>query len=233
MSTLERLRTPVLALVVIAALVGIGLFVFTSATSPAYACSSIDAIQAPAEGELGQVQPDQGSAHVQNGDRITYPICPPASGKHVNRDGFGPLAPKIYGPDDRSAPDGWVHNLEHGALVLLYSCEKGACDEASLEALKGFSAGFPDSPVCGLPAGTVGPVVARFEEMPAKYAALVWDRVLYLDTLDAAAAYDFFLRYAERVADDGTWLAPPEQQCPTPTSTPVPSADASPSPSGG
>lgn len=231
-STMERLRSPVLALVVVVVLVGIGLFVFTSATSPAYACSSVDTIQAPAAGELGQVQPDQGSAHVQDGDTITYPVCPPASGKHVNRVGFGPLAPKVYGPDDQSAPNGWVHNLEHGALVLLYSCERGACDESSLEALKGFNASFPSSPVCGLPVATVGPVVARFEEMPARYAALVWDRALYLDTLDTAAVYDFFLRYAERVADDGTWLAPPEPQCPAPESTSAPSAAANPSPSG-
>ena len=232
-STLERLRTPVLALVVIVAVVGISLFVFTSATTPAFACTSVDAVQTPAAGEVGQVQPDMGSGHVQNGDRITYPVCPPASGKHIARTGFGPLEPKVYGPDDQSLPNGWVHNLEHGGLVLLYSCGKGACEEAALAGLRSFSAGFPSSAVCGLPPGTVGPVVARFEQMPTRYAVLVWDRTLYLDTLDAAAAYDFYLRYGERVADDGTWLAPPEPQCPAPTPTPAPSTDASPGPSGG
>lgn len=230
---LERLRTPILALVVVAAVVGIGLFAFNSAASPAYACTSIDTVQAPAEGELGQVQPDMGTGHVDTGIKVTYPVCPPASGKHVNKDRSGPLLPKVYGPDDQSAPNGWVHNLEHGAMVLLYSCEKGACDEASLTALKGFSSGFPASAVCKTPPGVEGPVVARFEQMPTRFAALVWDRALYLDTLDTAAAYEFYLRYAERVGENGTWLAPPEGQCAVPTPTPAPPAEASPGPSAG
>ena len=233
-SALERLRTPILALVVIVAVVGISLFVFTTATAPAYECSSVDTVQAPADGEVGQVQPDMGNGHTQTNDKVTYPVCPPASGEHVNKgNGFGPLVPKVYGPDDQRSPNGWVHNLEHGGLVLLYACEKGACDETSLAALATFSSAFPNSALCDLPAGTVGPVIARFEQMPTRYAALVWNRVLYLDTLDAPAVYDFYLRYGERVAAEGTWITPPEPQCPAPTATPAPSTAASPSPSGG
>jgi hypothetical protein len=66
-------------------------------------------------------------------------------------------------------------------------------------------------------------VIARFEDMPTKYAALVWNRVLYLDVLDAATVYDFYTRYGERVVD-GRFVAPPEPQCPVPT--PSPSAGA-------
>ena len=220
-SALQRLRTPVLALVAIAALVGIGLFALTSATAPAYACTTVDTVAAGASGELGQVQPDQGSGHVPTGDKVTYPVCPPASGKHINNArGFWPLKPQVYGPDDESLPNGWIHNLEHGGLVLLYSCDKGACDDAGTTALGGFDAGFPNSAICDLPAGTVGPVVARFEQMPTKYAALVWDRVLYLDTLDAAQVYDFYLRYGERVSD-GRFVAPPEPQCAVPSASPA------------
>lgn len=230
-STLERLRTPVLALIVIVAVTGISLFVFTTATAPAYACTTIDTVQAPVAGELGQVQQDMGDGHTQAGDKVTYPVCPPASGQHASRSGFGPLVPKVYGPDDQSSPIGWVHNLEHGGLVLLYACEKGACDEASLAALRTFSSGFPASAVCGVPAGTVGPVIARFEQMPTRYAALLWNRALYLDTLDAPAVYEFYLRYGERLSAEGTWIAPPEPQCPAPT--PAASTGAIPGLSGG
>jgi len=232
-STLQRLRTPILALVVIAVVVGVGAFVFASAAAPAYACTAIDTVQPAASGELGQIQPDMGNAHVQVGDKVTYPICPPASGKHINQSGFGPLQPKVYGPDDQSIPNGWVHNLEHGGLVLLYSCDKGACDtDADLQQLRDFAAGLPDSPVCGLAAGIVGPVVARFEDMPTRYAALLWNRVLYLDTLDDQEVYDFFTRYDEVVSSDGTWVAPPEPQCPAPTAAPSagPGDSAAPSP---
>jgi Protein of unknown function (DUF3105) len=224
-SPLQRFRTPILALVVIAVVVGVSAFVFVSAAAPAYACTTIDTVQPAASGELGQIQPDMGNQHVQPGDKITYPVCPPASGKHINRSGFGPLQPKVYGPDDQSVPNGWVHNLEHGGLVLLYSCDKGACDDASFEQqLQAFSAGFPASPVCGLAPGIVGPVVARFEQMPTRYAALLWNRVLYLDTLDVQGIYDFFTRYGEVVAPDGTWLAPPEPQCSVPSPSTSPSA---------
>jgi hypothetical protein len=230
-STLQRLRTPILVLVVIVVVVGVAAFAFASAAAPAYACTTIDTVQPAASGQIGQIQPDMGNAHVQPGDKITYQICPPASGKHINQSGFGPLQPKVYGPDDQSLPNGWVHNLEHGGLVLLYSCNKGACaNDADLQQLRDFAAGFPASPVCGLPAGIVGPVVARFEDMPTRYAALLWNRVLYLDTLDDQEVYDFFTRYGERLSSDGTWIAPPEPQCPAPSPSAGPGESAAPSP---
>jgi hypothetical protein len=228
---LQRLRTPILALVVIAAIAGVSLFVLTSATAPAYACTTVDSVQPAASGQLGQVQPDMGSQHVQSGDKVTYPVCPPASGKHLNKPGFGPLKPKVYGPDDQSIPNGWIHNLEHGGLVLLYSCDRGACDDAGLTALETFDTGFPTSAICALPAGTVGPVVARFEQMPTRYAALVWNRVLYLDTLDTQQVYDFFSKYGERVSD-GRFVAPPEPQCAVPSPSASAGAFAEPSSAG-
>ena len=212
---------PILVIIVVVAVAGLSIAVLTSAATPAYACTTIDTVAAPTGDEIGQVQPDQGATHVQTGDKVTYPVCPPASGKHVNRVGFGPLEPQVYGPDDASLPNGWIHNLEHGGLVLLYSCDKGACEADGIQALRDAAAGFPDSAVCGLPPGVVGPVVARFEQMPTKYAALVWDRVLYLDTLDTAQIYEFYTRYGERVAD-GRFVAPPEPQCAVPSAAPSP-----------
>lgn len=228
-STLQRLRTPLIAAAVIAVVLVVSAFVFTSASAPAYACSSVDTVQPGASGQLGQVQPDQGNQHINSGDQITYPVCPPASGKHINRSGFGPLRPEVYGPDDNSAPNGWVHNLEHGGLVLLYSCERGACDEAAIAEFQGFVNGFPNSAICDVPPGVVGPVVARFEEMPTRFAALLWNRAFYLDELDSQAIYDFFLQYAEVLAEDGSWVAPPEPQCAAPSPGASPSEGASPS----
>jgi len=231
-SPLERFRTPLIALAVIVVVVGVTAFVFTSAATPTYACSTTDTVQPAASGEVGQVQPDMGNTHTQAGDKVTYAVCPPASGKHVNKNGFGPLQPKVYGPDDQSTPNGWIHNLEHGGLVLLYSCDKGTCDDASAGALRAFSTGFPTSAVCGLSAGIVGPVVARFEQMPTRFAALVWDRVLYLDTLDTQQIYAFFLAYAERLSSDGAFIAPPEPQCAAPSPSPTAAPSGSPAASG-
>ncbi len=55
-----------------------------------------------------------------------YAYCPPASGPHYNNPGIdGPIPAKFYGPDDGTRPEGWIHNLEHGAVVILYNCKHG------------------------------------------------------------------------------------------------------------
>jgi hypothetical protein len=149
---------------------------------------------------------------------------------HINQPPLGPIPARFYGPDDSVIPNGWVHNLEHGGMAVLYSCDKGACDDATLNRLKGIVTNLPPSPICQIPPGVLAPVVARFEQMPTKFAALVWDRVMYLDELDEAKINDFYSRYSERVDSDGNWIAPPEQQCNPPS--PSPSAGESPAASG-
>ena len=49
-----------------------------------------------------------------------YLYCPPASGTHLNAAGLGPIQPRVYKPDDKVGPPNWVHNLEHGGMVVLY-----------------------------------------------------------------------------------------------------------------
>ena len=49
-----------------------------------------------------------------------YTFCPPASGSHYNAAGLGPIVPRVFGPDDSVGPPNWIHNLEHGGLVILY-----------------------------------------------------------------------------------------------------------------
>lgn len=205
-SFLERYRTAIVGVAVVAAVVLVGGFVFVSATSPTYACSTE---WQPAAGSdtsrLGSPQDDMGRGHVQPGSFVRYTFCPPASGDHVNRAGQGPIDARFYGPEDQAPPQGWIHNLEHGGMVVLYRCGDGPCDGSDLDALRAMLATFPDSPVCGLPAGVQGPVIARFEDMPHDFAALLWGRVLYQDELDTAQMLDFFATEGERGA--------PEPQC--------------------
>jgi hypothetical protein len=230
-TTLQRLRTPIIAGLVIVALLAVGFYVVQDAASPAYACTTVDTVQPSAPGELGQVQPDQGNQHVGAGDKVTYQICPPASGRHINALGRGPIEPQVYGPDAGTVPMGWIHNLEHGAVVVLYSCELGACDDATLQELQAMADGLPDSAICGISPGVLSVVAARFDQMPTRFAALVWNRVLYMDELDPAQINEFYLRYAERI-DDGRFVAPPEPQCAVPSEAPSAAPSADPSGSG-
>ena len=213
-----------IAVIAIVGLAGIGMF--AAASQPVYACSTIwqpDATPTPAEGaspQPGQAQPDMGQTHLANGTTVTYTYCPPASGRHYNASGAGPIAPRLYGPEDRVNPQGWIHNLEHGGLVVLYRGDSEGATEAGQEQLRRFFDGYPPSPVCGFEAGSsVGPVFARFDDMATPFAALVWGRVLPLETLDEAAIKEFDATFGERTN--------PEQFCNPPSASPDASADPS------
>lgn len=233
-SFFERYRRilVVAAIVAVVALVGAGLV--SSVTQPAYACSTAwvpDPTAAPAEGsspQPGYVQPDMGHVHVAVGTQITYTYCPPASGRHYNAAGAGPLRAQVYGPEDAVIPQGWVHNLEHGGLVILYRDQ--TADQTALRTL--FDA-IPPSPVCGFERGgqSPGPVVARFKDMAWPYAALVWDRVLPLETLDTPAILDFYAAFGEKTNPEQLCAAPSASPSAEPSNSTAPSASGSAAPS--
>jgi hypothetical protein len=202
---------------------------FLNATSPAYACSTkwTPAATPPpapdATPRLGYVQDDFGTVHVTLGSFVQYALCPPASGKHYNAQGEGPVRPGVYRPDDQAPPQGWIHNLEHGGLAVLYRCVEGdsACDEAAQTALAEFYAAFPNSPICNLPPGATT-VVARFDQMAWPYAALLWGQVMPMDSFDPQLVRDFFAQQGERTNPEALCAKPTPG--PAPTATPAPTA---------
>ena len=216
----------------LAALVGVVLvatFVFLSASAPATACTTIwvpAATPSPAANatpNLGYVQPDMGARHINVGEKVTYTRCAPASGSHANRAGAGPVQPRLYGPNDTVGPQGWIHNLEHGGMVLLYRGDSEGATDAGQAALRVFYDSFPPGPVCGTPRGASGPVIARFDQMSTPFQALVWGRVLPLETLDQAQILAYWQQWGERTN--------PEAQCAPPSARPAPSTSAAPAPS--
>jgi hypothetical protein len=190
----------------------------SQAASPTQAPSASDA-PAPSAPPPGFVQPDMGHLHVPIGEKVRYSNCPPASGRHYQAPA-GPIRGGVYGPNDVNVPQGWIHNLEHGAIVLLYKCPGDACTEQGQAALQALFARWPASPICKTAPGQVTPVITRFDDMASAYTALVWDVVLPLDTLDENLLFEFYARQGEQFN--------PEKQCPTPTATPVPAPTAGP-----
>jgi hypothetical protein len=134
-----------------------------------------------------------GFQHVNTGSPISYATCPPTSGSHFNSPGSGPIAPRVYGPGNEIQPGGWVHNLEHGYVALLYRCPSrtpGSGDCASTDAVAQMQEWFdaqPTVPSCG----TKQVLVGRFDEMSTPFALVAWDRALLLDTFDLAKATTF------------------------------------------
>ena len=205
-------------------------FVFLGSTQKTYSCSTIwnpAPTASPAPGEtpqLGYLQNDMGRQHDATSSQ-RYTLCPPASGSHYNLAGKGPIQPRVYGPDDFTEPQGWIHNLEHGALVILYRCEGDACSDAGQQRLKDVFSSIPNSPICNTPPGGAygpGPVITRFDEMAWPYAAIVWDRVLPLQTLDKNLVLDFYRQWGDRTDPE------PVPGCRTPGASPGASGSAAP-----
>lgn len=234
---LERYRSLLLGAVFVAvAAVVIGLVV-TQTTSAAHTCSIIwepAPTASPAAGatsRLGYAQDVMISTHEvvrpQN-----YTFCPPASGKHLNATGQGPIVPRLFRPDDSVGPINWVHNLEHAGLVVLYRGDSPGATADGQQAFRTFFDTFPLSPICEVPAGRLSPVIARFDQMTWPYAALVWGRVLPLETWDPALVLQFYATESERLDADGAFVIgfPPEPQCVLPSPSAAPSQPVAPSP---
>jgi Protein of unknown function (DUF3105) len=136
---------------------------------------------------------DLGRTHVRKGSSIQYAYCPPASGTHYEVSQGVPLERGLY--DTGGTPPGsWVHNLEHGYMVLAYSCgvDGKSCPGADeMAALRRFFDEAPTTPgaqTCGIPNKLI---VVRFDDMATRYALLGWDRALLTDTFDPEQAKAF------------------------------------------
>jgi hypothetical protein len=245
-SFLERYRTLIVSGVGVAVVaIAVG-FVFLGATAPAYACTNIfspsptPTVSPGSSTRLGFVEEDMGRSHLVSVPQ-KYLYCPPASGTHYSQAGLGPIPPRVYPPDSKMGPQNWVHNLEHGAVVVLYRHDSPGATTDGQQAFKTFFDSFPASALCKVPPRTLSPVIAPFDQMPHAYAALVWDRVLYMDTWDPDLVLRFYNTEAERQDADGVLVAPPEDAtgCAARLATPTPSvgpsgsaSPASPAPSG-
>jgi uncharacterized protein DUF3105 len=237
---LERYRTllaGVAAVAVLAVVLGV---VFIGATQSVYACTNVfdpsptPTVSPGSSTRLGFPEDDMGRSHVV-GRPQKYLFCPPASGNHLNVVGQGPIQPRVYKPGENVGPPNWIHNLEHGGLVVLYKSDSPGATAAGLQAFQAFFDSFPPSPICKLAPHLVSPVIAQFDQMPHAYAVLVWDRVFYLDTWDPAAALQFYNTEDERLDKDGVLIQPPEDlyQCNAALHSASPAASGSAAPSGG
>lgn len=249
---LERYRGLLIGAVVVAVAVAAGTFLFAGATQAAYSCSlewEASPTPSPAPGatnRLGYLQDNMGNSHsVSRPQKYLY--CPPASGTHLNIVGQAPITPRLYGPNDTTVgPMNWLHNLEHGGLVILYRGNGDGATPAGQAAFQSFYDSFPAGPICETPPHQVSPVIARFDQMATPFAALVWGRILPMETWDPALALEYYATESVRVDSNGEYVAPPEpaaagcapasaapsvapSESAAPSASPAPSASVAPS----
>ena len=153
---------------------------------PEHTCESVVPLAA-ASGETAQLD-ELGQDHVEPGTAARYAHCPPTSGTHY----AFTLAPRFHGPTEATVPQEWVHNLEHGEVVLLYRCADGCTADARVLALIAQDA--PPTPICE----RQGLSVARYDDLPAPFALLAWGHIRYYQAIEVADVRDFMADHGDR-----------------------------------
>jgi hypothetical protein len=121
--------------------------------------------------------------HVSVCSVITYPMNPPVYGDHY------PVwaAYKSY---SFPVPLGFlVHDLEHGAVELLYNCPEGCADEVALA--QAFLDALPQDPRC-TPEVKHQTVLSPDPTLPTRWAAIAWGHSLATNCFDSAAFQRFY-----------------------------------------
>jgi hypothetical protein len=143
-----------------------------------------------------------GRNHVATGSTVDYGFCPPDSGNHYNEPPYGPIPAAVYPNTQPKAPGGWVHNLEHGWVVLLYRCT-GPTDcpsDAEMQQLQAWYDQAPTPDPSINPGCTKEVLVARFDSMNTRFAVLGWGRELLTNDFDLDTA----LTFAQQWMDAGS-----------------------------
>jgi hypothetical protein len=131
-------------------------------------------------------RPLASGVHVAACSDITYATNPPSSGEH-----YPTWAD--YGVYDFALPRGyWVHNLEHGSVVVSYNCEDGCPDE--LVAAKTWLASLAPDAQCLGQATRV--LLLPDPLLDVRWAASSWGWTLRADCFDAEAFLDFYVSHA-------------------------------------
>jgi hypothetical protein len=128
-----------------------------------------------------QVQTFQPAAgpHVSDGTEVSYATNPPSSGPH-----YAKWARWNVTYDDPILPrENYVHNLEHGGVVLLYRCDTPC--PAVVAGLEGLAAELPQDPKCTPPIRT-RTLIVNDPELPAgvQVAAAAWGVTYKASCLD-------------------------------------------------
>src|SRR6478609_8747371 len=122
-----------------------------------------------------------GGVHVAACSEITYSTNPPSSGEHYP-------SWADFGAYDFPLPRGyWVHNLEHGAVVVTYNCPAG-CDD-DVERASAWLAQLTPDAACSTGPARVLLVPDPLLDVP--WAASAWGFTLRADCFDAGAFSSF------------------------------------------
>ena len=143
---------------------------------------------------VAEAHPDEGALHYDQLCAATnYQTNPPSSGNH-----YGTWA--AYKTYSATFPAGfWVHNLEHGAVVITYHCEDGC--PAEVAAAQTLIDSLPLDPACD-PAVKHRIIMLPDPNLTARFAASSWGFTLRADCFDLPAFTEFIATHYNHGRED-------------------------------
>lgn len=140
----------------------------TSGQQPYFAPSPANVNGTP---PVGQAIDEMPHSHIALKTQVRYNHNPPTSGCHYNL-GY-PSAPIEAGTYARIVPpEYWLHNLEHGYIVVLYNCPH-SCDGPFRQLHAWYRSLLPQDPSVTLSYPRV--LILPWPTMNVPFAAVSWD----------------------------------------------------------
>jgi hypothetical protein len=151
-----------------------------------------------AKQNVGEKMELEAADHIVSG-QAHYLTDPPTSGPHYNLRGQAPLTWGFYAQP--YPPEDWLHNLEHGGVVILYQCPQPDRKEGGARLIdKPLSCPDTQSPVQDFMSSA--PKDALFKEVKIvatpytvpghRFALVAWGWRLFMDNWESAKAENFY-----------------------------------------
>jgi hypothetical protein len=138
----------------------------------------------------GETVAEEARTHVDPNERVTYKSYPATSGPHHP----SPIAWQPY--DQPQAAEDYVHNLEHGGVVVLYNCTGDACTDLT-KSLRGLYNSLGRSKY-----GNVKLVVTPAPEIDPGIWLLAWGHRVRLEKFDSSEISRFYTAYVDHGPED-------------------------------
>lgn len=138
---------------------------------------------------IGTEIPDEGRAHVNPGEALTFKHYPPSSGTHYT-------SAQPAGIYRQEVQEGfWVHSLEHGYTVVLVKCPT-ACPEV-YDQLDAIYKKLPESQFNNVKF-VVTPYSKPYTDGDARITLVAWNHEQKLDTVDEAVITRFYKKFVDK-----------------------------------
>jgi hypothetical protein len=143
---------------------------------------------------LGTAGTDEGTpSHIDPSTQWPYKSYPPTNGPHYSVSGSSPVN---WGTVDTLVEGQFVHNLEHGGIVVLYNCPSGSDCTSLKNSLTNYVQKLaPLEPTYGEAKIIMTPYS---HGMQKKVALVAWKYIEFLDAYDQNAITQFYENHVDQ-----------------------------------